>query len=248
MLYNNERIDDLECNGYRIIQSPDGYCFTSDSVLLANLCNIRKTDWVVDLCTGSGVIALLISAKYSPSIIYGVELQHRLADMAKRSVELNAGVGAGNVEIIESALQDINKKIGNNFDVVVCNPPYDYIEKDKEEYSEIEIAKSEAKVTLAEIISESAQLLKFGGLFYMINKSRRLVDVLFEMRNNNIEPKKIILIQPKSNKDIDTFIVEGKKGGKPSLLVPKPIIVYDDKGNYMEEVRRFYNKWEELYI
>lgn len=238
MLKDNERIDDLQCRGYKIIQNPNGYCFTGDSVLLSNLINVKKGDKVVDLCTGSGVVALLTDAKYSPLRVIGVELQQRLADMAMRSVKLN---NLSTVEIINKPLQGIHKDIGSGYDVVTVNPPYENAPL-KESYTEDDICKREVKVTLEEIIKESASLLRYGGLFYMINRTRRFVDVICHMRAYGIEPKKIYMVQPKASKDVDTFVVEGKRGSKPSVTIPAPLIVYDENGNYTEKVRSLYNK------
>lgn len=238
MTIDKERIDDLQCRGYKIIQHPDGYCFTSDSVLLSNLVSVKKNDRVVDLCTGSGIIALLVRAKYTPSEVVGVELQRRLADMAMRSVELNA---VDNVKIVNAPLQGIHKIIGSGYDVVTVNPPYEKI-CEKEEYTEEDICKSEVSVTLEEIIKESSVLLRYGGSFYMINKARRLVDTICLMRKYGIEPKKIYFIQPKISKEADTFVVEGKRGGKPFVTIPPVIIVYNENGEYTDEVGRLYNK------
>ena len=237
---NGERIDDLEYKGLRILQHPDGYCFTSDSVLLANLCHIKKGDTVCDLCTGSGVVALLASAKYDPKKVVGVELQPRLADMAKRSVKMNGY--EERVEILCAPVQGVESVLGfGSFDVILCNPPYAPAEV-KAEYTEEEICKSEAKLGLEEVISSASKLLKFGGSFFMVHKSYRLTDALCYMREYNIEPKKLWLIQPKRSKDVDTFVVEGKKNGKPNIVVPAPVIVYNEDGTYTEQARRIYGK------
>ena len=242
MLKEHERLDDLEIKDYHVIQSPDGYCFTSDSVMLSNYVNVKKTDKVVDLCTGSGVIALLIHAKFSPKLIYGIEIQPRLADMATRSVKYN-GLEES-IKIINAPVQGCTKIIGSGFDVVTVNPPYDKTDLvgDKDEYSEKDICKSEVCLTVEECVEWGAKLLKFGGTFYMVNKARRLVDVICAMRNCGIEPKKIRFIQPKASKEIDVFVIEGKKGAKPSLTLPTPLIVYNEDGTYTEAARRIYNK------
>lgn len=240
MKNENERIDDLQCRGYKILQDPNGYCFTSDSVLLANLASVKHTDTVVDLCTGSGVIALLVAAKYEPKKVVGVELQPRLADMASRSVRMNRAENA--VEIVNRPLQGVSKIIGSGFDVVTVNPPYEPCAR-KDDPTEEEICKTEQKVTCEEIVKESAALLRYGGLFYMINKTKRLTDVLFYMRTYGIEPKKLYFVQPKKGKDLDAFVVEGKRGGKPSFMkTPEPLLVYDEQGRYTEQVRSLYNQ------
>ena len=239
MVKGNERIDDLECRGYKIIQKPDGYCFTSDSVLLANFVKAGKKDKVVDLCTGSGVIALLMDAKYSPKSVTGVEIQERLADMAARSVALNGA--EDRIKIINAPVQGITKIIGNGYDVVTVNPPYEK-KGDKENPTEEEICRAEYRLTLEETVKESASLLRYGGLFYMINKTRRLADAVYFMRKYGIEPKKINFVYPKKDKNSDTFIVEGKRGGNPDLTVPPPTVVYEDNGEYTQKAKELYNK------
>ncbi len=240
MLQDNERLDDLEYKGLRIIQHPDGYCFTSDSVLLVNLAKMKKGSRLCDLCTGSGVIALLAAAKYDLGKVVGVELQPRLADMARRSVLYNGLKDVVDIENIP--VQGAEKSLGYGaFDYVTVNPPYGFIEK-KEVYSEEEICKYEAKLTLEEVVSTASNLLKYGGTFFMVHKAPRLTDALCLMRREKIEPKKLFLIQPKASKNIDAFVVVGKKGGKSHLLVPPPVVVYEEDGRYTETARRFYNK------
>lgn len=239
MLKDGERLDDLEYKGLKIIQHPDGYCFTSDSVLLSNLINVKRTDRVVDLGTGSGIIAILTAAKYQPKTVYGVEIQKRLADMATRSVEFNNL--SEKVNIVCAPIEGVEKIIGGGFDVVTVNPPYDKPILGVT-VGEREICRSEILMTAEDCLRCAAKLLKYGGLFYMVNRASRLTDVIFAMRSYCIEPKKILLIQPKRGKNIDTFIVEGKKGARPSLLMPEPIVVYNDDGSFTEVTRRLYNK------
>lgn len=237
MLKDGERIDDLEYNNLRIIQKKDGYCFTSDSVLLANLTPVKHTDRVVDLCTGSGVIAILIAGKFQPKEVVGVEIQDRLAEMATRSVELNS---LSNVKIVCAAAQGVEKIIGDNYDVVVANPPYE--NNFCEDLSEKSICKNEIKLTLEELVTSASKLLKFGGTFVMVHRARRLADAICAMRDNKIEPKRLTLVYPKADRKADTFIIEGKKGAKSSIIVPEPLIVYDEDGEMNAKCRRLYNK------
>ena len=123
-LKQDERIDDLEFNGLKIIQNKNGFCFGIDSVLLSDFAkNMRKNSKVIDLGTGTGIINILLSGKTTAKELVGVEVQEEVADMAKRSVKLN-GV-EGKIEILNKNILDL-KNIYNKgyFDVVVTNPPY----------------------------------------------------------------------------------------------------------------------------
>ena len=239
MLKKDERYEDLQINDLKIMQSVSGYRFTSDAVLLANIARALPGQKVVDLGAGSGIVSILMAAKTKASKIVGVEIQNRLADMAKRSVEYN-NLG-DRIEIVNKPMQTVHKEIGSNFDVAVSNPPYEIATK-KESINELDICRQEVKVTLEEVILSAKMLLRFGGNFFMINKVKRLADTIYLLKHNDLEPKKLTMIYPKASKDADTFIVEAKKGAKPSMIVPSPFILYNEDGTMTENTRRIYGK------
>ena len=216
LIKNNERLDDLQCNGLYIIQNPDKYCFTSDSVALANFAKVKPNGRLVDLCSGSGVIGILMNAKNKVKDVTLVEIQEYLANMSSRSIEYNK---LTNFTIINKPLQDIHKSIGTCFDTVVCNPPY------KKENTttllnadlDIAIARHEIKVTLEDIIKEASLLLKFGGDFYIINKEERLTDMIVYLRKYGLEPK-VLKILP-STKGASVVMLKAKKGGKSGIKI-----------------------------
>ncbi|MFW5780753.1 MAG: tRNA1(Val) (adenine(37)-N6)-methyltransferase [Bacillota bacterium] len=239
LLKENEKLEDLQINNLKIIQSKYGYRFTSDAVILANIARALPGQKVVDLGSGSGVISILMAAKTKAAKIVGVEIQKRLADMAKRSVEYNKLTER--IEIINKPMQNIHKIIGGSFDVVVSNPPYE-TDLSKDLMDEQSICRRELKVTLEEVIISAEKLLKFGGNFFMINKVTRLADTIYFLKYKNLEPKKLTMIYPKASKGADTFIIEAKKGSKPSMIVSKPFILYNEDGTMTESIRRIYGK------
>ena len=216
MLKNNERLDDLQFNNLYIIQSNDEYSFTSDAVALANFVHVSNYGRVVDLCSGSGVIGILVNAKNKAKDVTLVEIQENLADMSRRSVEYNH---LENFSIINKPIQNIHRQIGANiYDCVVCNPPYRaVVDNQKVNLKEnIAIARHEIKVTLEEIIIEASKLLKFGGNFYIVNQEDRLVDMMVNLRKYNLEPKELKILP---NKKGGIVMIKAKKGGKSGLKV-----------------------------
>lgn len=213
-----ERLDDLQFNNLYIIQNEQGYCFTSDAIALANFVRVPKNGKVVDLCSGSGVIGILVQAKNIVADVKLVELQGALADMSKRSIEYNK---LENIEVINKPLQGVAEIIGKGvYDVVVCNPPYKKqgTATRLSENETIAIAKHELKVTLDEIVKESARLLKFGGDFYIVNKEERLTDILVSARSYGLEPKELVLLH-QGEKNDDVIMVRARKGGKSGLKI-----------------------------
>lgn len=216
-LLENERLDDLQLNGMYIIQNKSEYCFTSDAVALANFVHVSNNGRVVDLCSGSGVIGILISAKNKVQDVTLVEIQEYLTDMSRRSIEYNK---IKNISVVNSRLQGISNTLGiGTFDCVVCNPPYKTTGSASKlsKKESIAICKHEITVTLEEIINEASALLKFGGNFYTVNKEERLTDLICLCRKYKLEPKELKIL--KSSKGASIVLLKCKKGGKSGLKI-----------------------------
>ena len=219
LLKHGERLDDLEFNDMHIISHKDRYCFTSDSVMLANLVKAGSRDTVVDLCTGGGIIALLIAGKTNAKKIYGVEIQDDMSDMAMRSVKLNNL--CERVSIINHDVIGISKVLGHgSADIIVCNPPYFKTGEGSQRLNPcIAIARHEILLPLEEMIKSVSELLKFGGTFYMVHKSERLAEAITLLSKYLLEPKVLYNITTGASDIADTFIIVCKKCGKTGLIV-----------------------------
>ena len=242
-LQENERIDDLEFKGLKIIQNEKGFCFGMDSILLSDFAKkIKSKSKVVDLGTGTGIIPILLTGKTDAEKIYGIEIQKEVAQMAKRSVELNKL--EEKIEIINENilnLKNISKK--GSIDAIVTNPPYKKANTGivNEENKKL-ISRHEITATLDDFIEMSSYLLKDFGEFYMVHRPERLVDILNIMRAKKIEPKKIRMVNPNINKKSNLVLIKGVKCGKPFLEVEKNLYVYNLDGTYTEEILKIYNK------
>lgn len=241
-LKNNERIDDLQFKDLKIIQNSQGFCFGIDAILLSDFAkDMKKSELVVDLCTGTGVIPILLAGKTEAKKIIGVEIQEECADMAKRSVTLNNL--ENRVEIINVDLKLLKNVIPSaTVDVVTVNPPY--MKKGTgviNEKNAIIISKHEVSCTLEDVIKEAARLLKFNGEFYMIHKSERIADVFCTMRKYKIEPKRVRFVYPQVDKPSNLVLVEGTRSGKEFLKHEKPLIVYKENKEYTDEIYKIYN-------
>lgn len=241
MLKAGERIDDLQIDGLRLIQNPKLYCFTSDAVLLANAARVKRGGVLVDLCSGSGIIGILTSVKQSPTQVVCIELQQELADMSERSVKLNNL--QDKVRVLNISVQDAPSVLGTETaDTITCNPPYQRSGSGATADSEsVAICKTELKLTLAELCECTAKLLKFGGKFYVVHRADRLAELIYELKRNKLEPKKLTLIKPKATKPADTVIIEAVKGGGVGLSTDT-LIVFKADGTYTKRVKKLYYK------
>ena len=239
----DERIDDLEFKGLKIIQSPSCFCFGIDAVLLSDFAKgIKKNSIVADLCSGNGIVSLLLSGKTEAQKFYAVEIQNKIADMASRSIKLNNL--QNRIEVLNVDLKNLPSYFSNNFfDAIVCNPPYMKANCGLiNECEEKVIARHEILCSLEDVISVSSKLLKNSGAFYMVHRPDRLVDIISLLRKYTLEPKVLQFIQPYNNKSPNLLLIKAVKNGNPSLKLLEPLIVYNNDGSYTDNILKIYNK------
>lgn len=243
---DDERLDELNYKGLKILQKKDGFCFGMDSVLIANFAKIsRKNAIVSDLGTGTGIISILVAGKQNPKKIYAIEIQEELVNMAKRSVEYNNL--EDKIEVINADIVGISKgEFNKKFDYVISNPPYKKMNTGLINDNQKKlISRHEIKCTLRDVVYEASKLLKDNGVFYLVHRPDRLCDIFNVMREYKIEPKEIQLVYPHVNEEANLVLIKGVKCGKPFLKVLKPLIVYNEKNEYTKELLEFYDceKW-----
>ncbi len=245
-IFEDERLDDLQYKGLKIIQKTKGFCFGIDAVLLSHFANVKNDDVVLDLGTGTGIIPILIAGHTNARKIIGIEIQTQIANMAKRSVNMN-GLN-DKIEIVNDDLKNIDSYMKHNsFDVVTTNPPYIKFNGGLINETDMKsISRHEIKCSIEDVVKVSSKLLKHNGQFCMVNRPDRLVDIITFMRKYKIEPKNIRFVYPNKNKISNLVLIKGVKGAKAQLKVDKPLYVYDQNGNFTQEIDYIYNRREEF--
>lgn len=236
----HERVDDLHRKGYMIIQDPKRFCFGIDAVILSGFAEVKKGERVMDLCTGTGIIPILLEAKTEGSHFTGLEIQEESAEMACRSVRLNSL--EGKVDIHCGDLKNTEELYrASSFDVVTVNPPY---MNDggglKNEYSPKTIARHEVLCSLEDVVKAAARLLAPQGRLYMVHRPHRLTDILVTLRQYRLEPKKLRFVHSYGDREPVMVLVEAVSNGKPMVKVMPPLIIYKQDGGYTDEIMKIY--------
>lgn len=224
ILKENEVLDDLQLNNIHIIQNKKDYCFTSDSVLLSNFVKVGHKDKVVEFCSGSGVISILVNEKYKPKNIVGFEIQPQLCDMSNRTLKYNK---IENIKFINEDLANAVKFVENEkTDVLICNPPYFTCSSMNEEIKEkFKITKYELCTNLEEIFISAQKILRFGGKFFLIHISSRVQEILFTAQKYNFFCKEMQVVYPNKNKISHLTMFYFTKKGKPDCKILAPIVL-----------------------
>lgn len=242
-LKENERIDDLEYKGLKIIQNTEGFCFGIDAVLLSDFAKeIKNNSKVLDLGTGTGILSILLSGKTNLNKIYGIEIQKQVAEMAQRSIKLNNL--EDKIEIINENIKSLaNIFEKNSFDAIVTNPPYKKLNTgEKNEKENKLISRHEITASLEDFIKISFDLLKDKGTLYMVHRPERLAEIIYKLKQNKLEPKVIKLVHSNINSEPKLILIKAVKNAKEFLKIEKPLFIYDEDGNYTEEILKIYNK------
>lgn len=239
-----ERIDDLQIDNLKIIQNKKYFCFGVDSVLLANFVKSNKaSNNIIDLCSGSGVIPILLTAKVKYSKIITVELQEEMYDLLKRNIEVNKledkvyalNEDINNVKVIRDNLIEIISK--DKADIITVNPPYKVVNTGIINENNIKyVARYEYKCKLEDIFRTSSSLLNDGGKLYIVHKPERLVDLLELSRKYKLEAKQLQVVYPRINEKASLVLIEYVKNGGNELKVLPPLIEYNRDGKYISDV------------
>lgn len=235
-----ERVDDLHRNGYVIIQDPKRFCFGIDAVILSGFAEVKKGEKVMDLCTGTGIIPILLEAKTEGSHFTGLEIQEESVEMARRSVRLNGledkvTIDFGDVKNTEALYR------ASSFDVVTVNPPYMNEGGGlKNGYSPKTIARHEVLCSLEDVVDAAARLLVPQGRLYMVHRPHRLTDIMVTLRNHRLEPKRLRFVHSYADREPVMVLVEAVSNGKPMVKVMPPLVIYKDDGSYTGEIMKIY--------
>ena len=239
-LKENERVDDLQRNGYCIIQDPARFCFGMDAVLLSGFATLKDGARVLDLGTGTGIIPILLEAKTNAAHLTGLEIQADSAEMAARSVALNGR--EEKIDIVTGDIKEADKLFdAASFDVITCNPPYMIGQHGLQNPSDAKaLARHEILCKLEDVVSKAAVLLVPGGKFFLVHRPFRLAEIIVTLTKYKLEPKRMRLVYPFVDKEPNMVLLEAVRGGRSRMTVEKPLIVYEEPGVYTPEIYEVY--------
>ncbi len=241
LVLEHERLDDLQ-NGYMLIQNPEQFCFGIDAVLLSWFASVKPGEKALDMGTGTGVVPILLKARYPRGHYTGLEIQEESAKMAMRSVAYNHL--EEEITITRGDIKEAARLYGSSvFDVVTTNPPYMIGSHGLTGDNQAKIiARHETLCTLEDILSQAFQVLRPKGRFYMVHRPFRLAEILSSMVKHRIEPKRMRLVHPYVDKEPNLVLIEGMRDGKSRITVEKPLIVYEKPGVYTREILDIYGQ------
>ncbi len=226
----------------KVLQKRDGYRFAIDALLLADFVKAKAEDNIIDLGTGTGIIALLLASRFPSAKVTGIELQKSLFLLAQRNVKLNRFDARAFIERLPIADTPMRFK-RENFDCIVSNPPYRRLMSGRiNPEEEKAIARHELKTSLEEIIRAGEYLLNKRGRLYLIYLPERLTELIYHLKRYMLEPKRIRPVYSREGEDAVFILIEAVKAGREGMKIERPLYIYDKSGDYTEDVKKIYGR------
>lgn len=218
----NEVVEDLG-DGFKIIQNKTMFCYGTDAAKLSDFIVAKPKEKLIDLCSGNGIIPILLCQKTRCNDITALEIQKEVCELSERSVKLNNLTER--IKVLNADLRKVKSIYDCGFfDVVTCNPPYMPKGTGKTNLSDsVNIARHEIMCTLEDVILSAAYLVKNGGRFYMVHRAERLSDIIYLMRCNNLQPKRMSFVTANPESEPSLVLIEAQKDRKSGLIITKPI-------------------------
>ena len=228
----SERIEDLQCDGLKIIQDDQLYCFTSDSVILANFIKFKEVDTAVEIGAGSGVISILAQAKNKVKKIYAFEIQEEMQNICKKNIKLNNL--DEKIELICDDVKNYSKYLSKPADVVFSNPPYFKLTNFAQ--SEVKkIAKEEVCLSCEQLVKTTAKMLKFKGVFYCCYGAERVCELIVNCEKNNLAVKEMFFTE-NGKGEVKLVVIKAVKGGNCGVKVYPNLVTNEENGGYLEKL------------
>lgn len=233
----DETIDDILGGRLKILQKKRGYRFSIDSLLLAHFVRLKRGDSVVDLGTGSGILLLILSQRFRCGRLVGVEIQEELADMARRSAEMNNL--KGKIKIISGDIRKIKTFLNpQSFDVAIFNPPYRKLNTGRINPDRGKaVARHEIRGKLEDFLLAARYTVKGSGYVYTIYPATRMAELFSRMRDCGIAPGRIRIVHSRRSSAGEFLLMEGRKGGGDGIKVLPPLFIYEEDEGYTEEIK-----------
>ena len=237
------RIDDLQRGGFRICQEKDGFCFGVDSVILSDFASkrIRNYSNVIDLCSGNGIIPILLYCRNSTLKITAVEIMEDAAQLADWNMRLNDI--SESVSVMHSDAKKLPEEMNGTFDALTVNPPYIKADggKPSESISQ-SVSRHELLLSAEELIKSSAGLLKDKGKFFMVHRAHRIAELSSLMKKYSLEPKSLRFVYPRVTSDKAVMVlIYAVKGSGEWTDVEKPLYIHSGT-EYTDEIYEIYGK------
>ena len=238
----DEELCELFDGRLKLFQKRQGYRFSVDSILLGDFIRERAAGRVIDLGTGSGILAVLLSRIAAVREIVGIEVQDNLAALAQKNIAHNEC--ADRVTIIRADVRELKKTfLAGSFDAVISNPPFYPIKSGLLNLdSGKAVSRHELHGTLADFMQIASYLLKRAGPFLTIYPCFRIGDLVEEMRAVKLEPKTLCFIHPNIKEPANLVLVEGIKGGGKEARILPPLVLFGADGSYSEQARALFQR------
>lgn len=231
-------LDYIPGTNLKIYQSRDKFSFGVDRILLSSFSKMKKNSKLLDIGAGTGILSMRCSELYGLKKVVGVEIQEEISEIFRKSLEYNK------LKTIEVVNKDIveygnNLKLGD-FDYIISNPPYIRENEGVNNLTENDqISRTEKYLKISQIFNIRNRVLNYGNKLFLINRPKRVNEIIVEANKYNLTPKRMQIVQSNKNKRANLVMFEFVKGGKENFII-EPTLIINEDGKLTKEVENIY--------
>ncbi|NHE59205.1 tRNA1(Val) (adenine(37)-N6)-methyltransferase [Cyclobacterium plantarum] len=155
---------------FRIEQDRCAMKMGTDAVILGALAHLGNAKIILDIGTGTGVIALMLAQRFPDARVHGVEIEAQAFSQAAQNFRKSPW--NDRMEIFHAAFQDYSKSHSKKYDLIVSNPPY-FSNQLKSSNARKNWARHDDQLSLKDLLGVW-QLLSEEGLFWLILPLREM--------------------------------------------------------------------------
>jgi tRNA1(Val) A37 N6-methylase TrmN6 len=217
-------------------QPQSGYCYNSDTVFLYDFARrFIKKGSVVDIGAGCGVLGFLLKQSL-PINLTSIELQSEVFRLCEKNAEVNS---------IEATLLNtdfLEFEASSRYDFFVSNPPFYHTSTLKGESKNLSLSRHSSSLPFKSMLKKINSMIAPKGEFIFCYEARSLGEIVENLSEYNFKVANLRFIHPKASKEATIFLCRAKKSGNPQLKVEPPLVVFDKKSEYVDEVALLYKK------
>ncbi|MBD3807780.1 MAG: methyltransferase [Epsilonproteobacteria bacterium] len=214
-----------------LYQSPNGYCYNSDSIFLAHfIASFSPKGKLLDVGCGIGVLSLILAREFDIKISI-IDKQLHMINFAKHNFAIN------NIEAYAYNEDFIDFEPKEKFDVIISNPPFYSPNVLQSSETIINTARYAHHLPLEDFFRKVHKVLTPQGRFYFCYDSKQIVDILYFTRKYNLTPEVIRFVHSKKDKDSKLVMIACRHNSKAVAKVFKPLVVFEDNNEYSKEAK-----------
>jgi tRNA1Val (adenine37-N6)-methyltransferase len=227
-----KQVRDFRFKQFTVSQHGSTHKVGTDGVLLGAWVNVEGRKRILEIGTGSGVIALMLAQRTpSDALIDAVEIQHEDAIQAKENSARSAW--KERIFIYETSIQNFD--IGKKYNLIVSNPPF-FVNSWLPPSGKRTIVRHTENLTFDELLEAVTRMLASDGLFAVILPHAEALVLIEKAKALQLNNVRQCAFRSRAHKPIERLLLEFSYGDHPTVL--EQLVLHGEGEEWSDDYKR----------